>query len=683
MLTNFNNPLHILLIEDNPQHRKIVYRLLSGLPEFQLHHADNLHDGLIEIRKQNISLILLDLNLPDSRRDETFERTFADASEIPIVVLSSQLDAEFAKNLVNKGAQDFLVKSSLSQEILIRTINFAYERKKINEELKKQNVLNQSLTQISKKGLVNFDIEFFFEEVLTAISKSVTVDAIAILRHEPDSKKFVPIRTFGINLRKNKNIQVGKLKVFDIPPLKWDFPIHSALNISIDGKNKQEPFGVLGIYSGKKKIFSQSEQFYLNSIADVIAASVQRYYLEARLKKKVKDLDEAHRKKNEFLSILSHELRTPLSVVTNSLELLKKFPDNKERNLELIKLIERNVSQEVKLVDDILDTSRIISGRMKIVKSNFYINSLVDSVVDSFSFAANEKNITIESDGFSKEIICYGDKDRIQQVFCNLLGNAIKFTEDNGKIKVHNSVHESYFTLAVEDDGIGIDPDKLPYIFDKFWQVDGSFTRKNQGLGLGLAISKHIVETHNGTLSCDSKGIHKGCTFTVDLPIVVRVDKAQKKYDKLPVPSSSNDPVPTQDSTSGLLDGIRIMLIDDSVDGLQIFKYCLESASAKISAFESAVEAFEQFETDPNQYDLILSDIGLPVMDGYQFIKKVRDFEKKERREKKIPAAALTAFARDSDAEKAQSSGFDIHIKKPIPSAMLVDTVSKLYRASH
>jgi PAS domain S-box-containing protein len=379
----------------------------------------------------------------------------------------------------------------------------------------------------------------------------------------------------------------------------------------------------------------------------------------------------ATRMKDEFLATLSHELRTPLSAILGWTQVLLRAGNTRthEEQMRAVEVIDRNARAQTQLIEDLLDLSRIMTGKLRLDLQQVSIGSVITAAVDSAKPAAEMKGIRLKSIlGASQDVIS-ADAARIQQVVWNLLTNAIKFTPKNGQVQVLLQRVNSHIEFSVSDTGIGIPETYLPYVFDRFSQKDSSTTRSHGGLGLGLAIAKQIVELHGGTIRAASQGEGRGSTFSVHLP--VSIIQLQEASDARVHPTSESHPselVPLP-----RLDGINAFVIDDEGDARDLLRTVLEGQGAKVTTFATAQQALDALKT--TRPTVLICDVGMPVMDGYQFIRTLRAEEFGGVR---IPALALTAFARAEDRKRSLVAGFQAHLAKPFDVGELVLIVADL-----
>ena len=380
------------------------------------------------------------------------------------------------------------------------------------------------------------------------------------------------------------------------------------------------------------------------------------------------DAEQANRTKDEFLATLSHELRTPLSAILGWSHLVRTGKLDEPQLSRAFETIERNARSQSQLIDDLLDVSRIITGKLQIEPRPVNLCAIVDDVLEGVRPAIEAKNIQIETGLEAAGSFVAGDANRLQQVFWNLLSNAIKFTPESGYVRVKVSQVGTEVLVSVSDSGIGIASEFLPHIFDRFRQADGSTTRVHGGLGLGLSIVKHLVQLHAGQVTVESGGQNQGATFIVSLPLASNVPADEIENGSAAKPEGEGLPA----SFSHLLEGVRILVVDDEEDSRDLVSAILTRCGGKVKSCKSAAEALKTFRAW--KPDILVSDIGMPIEDGYTLIQKLRKQRLKLARE--IPAIALTAYATDDDRARVLSAGFQVHIAKPIEPETLVKSIA-------
>jgi CheY-like chemotaxis protein len=383
------------------------------------------------------------------------------------------------------------------------------------------------------------------------------------------------------------------------------------------------------------------------------------------------DAQAANRMKDEFLAVLSHELRTPLNAIVGYSRLLRAGILSAEKAARGLDTLERNASWLTQIVEDVLDVSRIVSGKIRLDVQPVELPIIVDNAVATVQPAADAKGVRIQTIIDPKVGPVSGDPGRLQQVVWNLMSNAVKFTPRNGRVQVRLERVSSHVEIVVSDTGVGIRPDFLPYVFERFRQADGGTTRKAGGLGLGLAIVRHIVEMHGGTVEASSTGEGQGATFRVCLPVmIVHPDTLQTRREH---PRTERRTPLTE---LGDLGGIHVLAIDDEEDALNLLRVVLETAGAEVTTLNSPTTALDRIaEVKPH---VLVIDLGMPEMDGFELIRQLR--KSPDAFVRNLPAAALTAFARSDDRTKALRSGFEMHLAKPVDPGELVASVATLAR---
>jgi PAS domain S-box-containing protein len=378
----------------------------------------------------------------------------------------------------------------------------------------------------------------------------------------------------------------------------------------------------------------------------------------------------ANRAKDEFLATLSHELRTPLNAMVGWTHMLRSRTLSAEKEQKALETIERNARAQAELIEDILDVSRIIAGKLRIEIHPVDLPSIVDVAVDAVRPAAEAKGIVLERRTGELPQRFSGDAVRLQQSIWNLLSNAIKFTPAGGRVELDVGADERQVIVQVTDTGCGISPDFKPYVFDRFRQRDSSSKRTHGGLGIGLAIVRHIVELHGGTVTCESAGADRGATFTVRLPI--RAEESAP----IAVAPEVRQAGAMRPSSAEMVDltGIKVLLVDDEPDARELLTEVLQQCGAIVVATHSADEAMRLIPRE--RPAVLLSDIGLPGEDGYKLISRVRALPPEHGG--KLPAAAITAYARSDDAIRALAAGYQRHAPKPIQPTTLAALVAGL-----
>jgi PAS domain S-box-containing protein len=435
-------------------------------------------------------------------------------------------------------------------------------------------------------------------------------------------------------------------------------PVRSYLAVPVRTRSG-EPLG--GLFFGHPEVarFTADHERLVGGIASWASVALEN----ARLYRAAQD---ANSLKDDFLATLSHELRTPLNAILGYARMLRAGILTSDKWPRAVDIIERNAAALSRIVEDVLDISRIVSGKMRLSVTPVDLAKLVRDAIDSVRPAASAKGIDVDSALDDNAGTVPGDTERLQQVVWNILSNAVKFTERGGRVTVALARRHADVQLTVSDTGIGIAPEFLPHIFERFRQADAGTTRERGGLGLGLAIARQLVEIHGGTIVASSAGRGAGSTFTMTLPIsapsLAAVDDGRLAH-----PHAERPVIPD-------LRGTTILAVDDDEDALTMVRDILEASGATVVTAHSASDALQALEQLPP--DVLIADLGMPGMDGFELIQKLRAHP--DPKVNQVPAAALTAFSRSEDRARAMQSGFDLHLAKPIDPEALMAAVAQL-----
>lgn len=440
-------------------------------------------------------------------------------------------------------------------------------------------------------------------------------------------------------------------------------PVRSYLAVPVIGRLREVIGGLFFGHASPGVFEEKHERLAIGmSVWAAVALENARLYANAQ---------EASRLKDEFLATLSHELRTPLNAIVGYTRMMRTGLVTGDKATRALETVDRNANALTQIVEDVLDVSRIIAGKIRLNVRPVDLPLVVEEALDSMRPAADARGVGLEAVLDPRAGPVSGDAERLQQVVWNLVSNAVKFTPRGGRVQVHVRRIDSHIEIEVSDTGVGIPVSFLPHVFERFRQADGGISRERGGLGLGLAIVRHLAELHGGTVTVASGGEGQGATFRVRLPVmIVHVDP------HVPVPGS------TQAAASGThmhlpsLKGVRIVAVDDDQDARGLVREILNAAGAEVHTSDSAEDALAAIaRLKPH---VLLADLGLPHMDGFELIQRVRASDDPAVRD--VVAAALTAYARSEDRARALRSGFEIHLSKPIDPAELVATMSALAR---
>lgn len=417
--------------------------------------------------------------------------------------------------------------------------------------------------------------------------------------------------------------------------------------------------GTIEIQSYERAAFRDEHVTAMRMAANLTAVAIENVRLLERESLARTAAEESNRLKDEFLATVSHELRTPLTAILGWSRMLETGSLDNSSVSRAVETIRRNAKAQAQIVDDILDVSRIITGNLYLELQPMELAPVIEAAVNVVRPTADAKGIKIESNLGEKPAVVSGDTNRLQQVIWNLLSNAVKFTPVEGKVTISLRQENSQVEIIVSDTGPGIDTAFLPFVFDRFRQADSTTTRKHGGLGLGLAIARHLVEIHGGTIEAANNDGVSGSKFTVRLPSIASLIKIRE----------GNGKVAKSLASQPLLTGLHVLLVDDDVDTLELLRAALTQREAKVTAVASATEALEALRSvNP---DVLVSDIAMPGSDGYQLLKEMRA----EHTSRFVPAVAITAYAKEEDRERALASGFQQYVPKPIELSELISAV--------
>jgi signal transduction histidine kinase/CheY-like chemotaxis protein len=420
--------------------------------------------------------------------------------------------------------------------------------------------------------------------------------------------------------------------------------------------------GTIEVQSYEKNVYRPEHATAMSMAANLTAVAIENVRL-LKLERTAREAaEESNRLKDEFLATVSHELRTPLTAILGWSRMLEGGTLDDSVTQQAVETIWRNAKAQAQIVDDILDVSRIITGNLYLDLHPLEVVPVIENAINVVRPTADAKGIKIETNYDRTPAMISGDANRLQQVIWNLLSNAVKFTQNGGRVFVKVSQAEGAVEVSVSDTGQGINKEFLPYVFERFRQADSTTTRQHGGLGLGLAIARHLVEIHGGVISAESPGVGKGATFTIRLPLIEATSvKPQFVEQTQPAPAAQS------------LSGVNVLLVDDDDDTLTLMTTALTKRQANVTAVSSAGEAIQAITK--KRPDVLVSDIAMPDEDGYGLIEKVRRLENGAAQ--RIPAVAITAYAKEEDRERALSAGFQIYLAKPVELTELISVVAR------
>jgi PAS domain S-box-containing protein len=643
---------NILIVDDNDASRYAKGRTLRQAG-FEVKEAASGDEALRLAETERPRMALLDVNLPDMNGFEVCRHIKSNPSTSSILVL--QMSASFTRDTDRarglEGGADSYLTEPVEPEVLVATVK-ALLRLREAEEAVRISARHWHMTfDAISEGIALLDLQgrvLRCNQALTQILGKPAEQILGSACHEllrgwPDEPEAVPFTCLP---------EAGQRRSVELS--RGDRWVEVALDAVV---------GDEGNVSGAVCI--------LSDISDRKQAEGERLQLLGREQAARAEAETANRLKDEFLATVSHELRTPLNAMLGWARLLRTGTLDQATTDRALEAIERNAKSQSQLIEDLLDVSRIVSGKLLLDFRPLELVTIIKAAIEIVSSSAEAKSIRIESTLDPAAGPVSGDSVRLQQVVWNLLSNAVKFTPMGGRIEVRLDRVDSSARITVSDSGRGIGANFLPYVFDRFRQADGTYARGYGGLGLGLAIVRHLLEMHGGTVRADSRGEGQGATFTVELPLLV-------------TPSwdggfgMGTETAVTRTPNSEVLDGLRVLVVDDEADARELFTVLLQQRGARVTAVASSDEALTVLaETPPgDRPDILLADIGMPEMDGYQLIARVRALEPGQGGQ--IPAVALTAHAGCEDRNRSLLAGFQKHLSKPVEPAELAAVVAHL-----
>ncbi|HYW20913.1 MAG TPA: ATP-binding protein [Nodularia sp. (in: cyanobacteria)] len=440
-------------------------------------------------------------------------------------------------------------------------------------------------------------------------------------------------------------------------------PMRGCLAAPLIGRNGQN-IGLIQLSDQYEDEFTKEDEAIIVQLAQMASVAIENTRLYKAEQQARAQAEKANCIKDEFLAVLSHELRSPLNPILGWSKLLQSRKFDATKTASALATIERNAKLQAQLIEDLLDVSQILQGKLILNVDQVNLGLTISAAMQTVHLAAEAKSINLKFlSNTDSTALVMGDFNRLQQVFWNLLSNAVKFTPPGGRVQICLERIDSHIQIQVMDTGKGIDPHFLAHVFDYFRQADSATTRKFGGLGLGLAIVRQLVELHGGRVFADSAGEGQGATFTVQLPAL------QTQLITLNSHSEAE-----MDSNLGNLQGIKILVVDDDLDSRDFICFVLEEEGAEVISVSSAIEALKTLPE--SKADVLLSDIGMPEMDGYMLMRQVRTWTSEQGG--KTPAIALTAYAGEYNQQQAMSAGFQMHVTKPAEPSQLVAAVARL-----
>ena len=642
--------IKVLIIDDNSNDRALALRELNKLFS-HLQYREIIDEASFAeaLQQDNFNLVITDYQLCWTTGLKILHRIKQQKPDCPVIMFTGTGSEEIAVQAMKAGLDDYVIKSPRHYVRLaaaVRSTWQKYEQKKALQEFK------QSYYRFFERiplGLYRLDANGAIIEANSTLAKM-------------------------LGYSQQQDLEGKSIFEYYLKPevyLLWQQQLQrQSATAEFTGQicNSSEELIWVNNHAIAVKDDCGNLVGYEGAIADITAskqAELERVELLNRERQARQEAETVNRIKDEFLATLSHELRTPLNAIIGWVQLLRTGRMSQVQIDKAINTIDRNAKAQNQLINDLLDVSRIIRGTMELKLKPTNLNQVIMASLDTVRPSALAKNIKIVELFSANLPEVSADRERLQQVFWNLLINAIKFTPAGGQITIDSSGSANTVAIKVTDTGQGIAADVLPFVFDRFRQAETkSSTRSQGGLGLGLAIVRHLVEIHGGRVMANSGGLGKGASFTVELPVFSSNNNQEVVNDAYSVPLPS-------------LAGLTLLIVEDEIDAREMVTLLLEQCGAKIISADSVKQALILYEK--HQPDIIISDISMPNEDGYDLIRQIRQNQNPQT---DIPAIALTAYAREEDKQQALKAGFDLHLPKPIEPLQLIQSLSQFIESN-
>jgi PAS domain S-box-containing protein len=650
----------VLVVDDNDAGRYAKARVLKRAGFAVMEAADGAEALRLAAAAQP-HLMLLDVRLPDISGIEVCRRLKADPATAAILVIQTSATLLEASDRVRglEGGADTYLTEPMEADELVANVRAMWRLRGAEQSLREREAWLMTTLKSIGDGVIATDAEGRVT-LLNPVAETLTGWAEAEAKGRPLAEVF---RLVNEETRQPSADPVARvLNEGDVVGL----PDHTTL-LARDGREWPVDDSAAPITDGAGRVLGVVLIF--REIAERRRAEAERERFLRREQSLRAEAETANRLKDEFLSIVSHELRTPLNAMLGWASLLRGGKLPAAQQAQALEVIERNAWAQNQIVSDLLDVSRIITGKLRLDVRPVSLAAVIEAAAAALRPAAEARNISLDLLLPTTENLIEGDADRLQQVVWNLLSNAIKFTPPGGRVAVRLERAAAHASVIVSDTGKGIAPDFLPYVFDRFRQENATTERVHGGLGLGLSIVRHLVELHGGEVRAESAGVGQGATFVVTLPTREAQGQRGAAAGAKPPPL-----LPLSHSPPSSLSGLRVLVVEDEDDARELIAFILSESGADVRAAGSAAAARAAF--DGWRPDVIVSDVGMPGEDGYAFIRQVRALAAE--RGGQTPAVALTAYARAADRERALAAGFQSHIAKPVEPSELIRIVADL-----
>ncbi len=658
-------PARILLVDDHPPNLVALDGILDPLGQ-ELVHAHSGEEALRHLLNSEFALILMDVQMPgiDGIQTAKLIKQRQRNRHIPIIFLTAiHKDPSYIFRGYQEGAVDYLLKP-FDPEILRAKVSVFVDLWRKNELLRRQQAMLRAreVLEVEKRGELRF----------RALTDSMP-QCVWVARRDGD------IHYCNRIWREYAGDEAG-VGFFAAVPEEERGQVEAAWTAAIRAGEPLEREQRLRRKDGEwrwhlcRMVPERDERGRISGwICTATDIDQQKRIEEANRallaseKEARRQAEIANRTKDEFLATVSHELRTPLNAILGWTRMLRTGAVEPKALARVLETIERNARAQTQLVEDILDVSRIIAGKLRVNVQKTDLHAVAREALDAVRPAADAKGVNLVPELLPGSGDFCGDPDRLQQVIWNLLSNAIKFTPRDGRVVLRIERVRSDVRISVSDTGLGIAPAFLPHVFDRFWQADSSITRAQGGLGLGLAIVRHLVEVHGGTVSAESAGEGRGATFTVQMPVRAVAPEPPPQEDD---PARARDASAPPLAAERILAGVAVLVVDDEPDARDLVAAVLTRCGSEVRTASCVDDAIRQLRE--RRPDVLISDLGLPNEDGYALIRRVREIDAD------VPAGALTAYASAEDHRRALAAGFHAHVSKPVEPSDLVLLVASL-----
>ena len=679
----------ILVVDDRPEQRLSLAALLSELGEHVV-EADSGRDALRWLLQREFAVILLDVNMPGMDGFETAAliRQRKSCEHTPIIFVTAYGDEAYAARSYSLGAVDYILAPVDPQALKSKVSVFLELFRKSAEARRHAESRERHAEQLRRLADAALAIHGArsLEELLKLVADAATsiiatqqvavgLDAVTLatsleparrgryLVARPERTPLVLLARHALADAPARPVRMTCAELEGHP--EWsamggDGPALRGWLAAPLSDRQGRPIGWIQLSDKQAGDFTAEDETLLVQLAQMAAIAAENTLFD--------EAQEANRIKDQFLGTLSHELRTPLQSILSWSRLLREMPPEGETLLRGLDVIERNARLQTRLIDDLLDVSRILSGKLLLEQRLLRLGDLLETGVEDTQLAARDKGVRIEIEHVDEAQIA-GDANRLRQVLGNLFSNALKFTPPGGVVSLRVDAAAEHAEICMRDTGKGIPKEFQPHLFERFRQADSGTTRGKGGLGIGLAIARHLVELHGGTIRAQSDGDDRGASFFVRFPL------AKEATGRTPEPA----PTPADDAPPVRLDGVRILLVEDDADTRECLLLGLRQHGAEVVAAGSADEAAAALER--GDFDILLSDLAMPDEDGFSLVRRLR--ARPPEQGGRIPAAALSAHVRAEERARALLAGFDLHVAKPIEPAELAGVVRALVAQRH